>query len=142
MRSRNRRALRRRLLLASDGELVRACRAGEEGAWATLVDRFSSYVYAIAVRVYRLGEHDAEDVFQNVFARTFEHLDRLRDDDAIRPWIGQLSILAIQNGDYGVVEAITVITAAAVILLNLLVDLSYLVLDPQVKDALASGKRT
>jgi peptide/nickel transport system permease protein len=58
------------------------------------------------------------------------------------PGIGQLSILAIQNGDYGVVEAITVITAAAVILLNLLVDLSYLVLDPQVKDALASGKRT
>ena len=58
------------------------------------------------------------------------------------PGIGQLSILSIQNGDYGVVEAITIITAAAVILLNLLVDLSYLVLDPQVRDALASGKRT
>ena len=58
------------------------------------------------------------------------------------PGIGQLSILSIQNGDYGVVEAITIITAAAVILLNLLVDLSYLVLDPQVHDALASGKRT
>jgi peptide/nickel transport system permease protein len=58
------------------------------------------------------------------------------------PGIGQLSILSIQNGDYGVVEAITMITAAAVIALNLLVDLSYLVLDPQIKDALASGKRT
>jgi peptide/nickel transport system permease protein len=58
------------------------------------------------------------------------------------PGIGQLSILSIQNGDYGVVEAITMITATAVILLNLLVDLSYLVLDPQVKDALAAGKRT
>ena len=32
------------------------------------------------------------------------------------PGIGQLSILSIQNGDYGVVEAITIITAAAVIL--------------------------
>jgi peptide/nickel transport system permease protein len=58
------------------------------------------------------------------------------------PGIGQLSILSIQNGDYGVVEAITIITAAAVILLNLLVDLSYLVLDPQIHDSLASGKRT
>jgi peptide/nickel transport system permease protein len=57
------------------------------------------------------------------------------------PGIGQLSILSIQNGDYGVVEAITMLTAAAVIVLNLLVDLSYLVLDPRVRDAVASGGR-
>jgi peptide/nickel transport system permease protein len=57
------------------------------------------------------------------------------------PGIGQLSILSIQNGDYGVVEAITIFTAAAVILLNLLVDLSYMVLDPRVRDAIASGGR-
>jgi peptide/nickel transport system permease protein len=55
------------------------------------------------------------------------------------PGIGQLSILSIQNGDYGVVEAITMLTAAAVILLNLLVDLSYLVLDPRVRDTVAAG---
>ena len=40
---------------------------------------------------YRLPEHDAEDVFQDVFARTFERLDSLRDDAAIRPWIAQLT---------------------------------------------------
>ncbi|MCW3066255.1 MAG: polymerase sigma factor [Solirubrobacterales bacterium] len=75
----------------SDGALVRACRAGEPGAWAALVGRFDRYVYAIASQAYRLGEHDAQDVFQDVFARTYQHLDRLRDDDAIRPWIGQLT---------------------------------------------------
>jgi RNA polymerase sigma factor (sigma-70 family) len=75
----------------TDQELVRACREGKADAWATLVTRYSRYVYAIAVQAYRLGEHDAEDVFQEVFARTFEHLDRLRADDAIRPWIGQLT---------------------------------------------------
>jgi RNA polymerase sigma factor (sigma-70 family) len=75
----------------SDGALVRACRAGEPGAWAALVARFDRYVYAIAAKAYRLGEQDAQDVFQDVFARTYEHLDRLRDDDAIRPWIGQLT---------------------------------------------------
>jgi RNA polymerase sigma factor (sigma-70 family) len=75
----------------SDGALVRACRAGEPGAWAALVERFDRYVYAIATQAYRLGEHDAQDVFQDVFARTYQHLDRLRDDDAIRPWIGQLT---------------------------------------------------
>jgi RNA polymerase sigma-70 factor (ECF subfamily) len=75
----------------TDAELVRACRAGDACAWQALVQRFSRYVYAIATQAYRLSEHDAEDVFQEVFARTYEHLERLRDDDAIRPWIGQLS---------------------------------------------------
>jgi RNA polymerase sigma factor (sigma-70 family) len=74
----------------SDAEVVRACRAGEEPAWRELVERFSRYVYAIA-RAHRLGESDAEDVFQDTFARIYEHLGRLRDDDAIRPWIGQLT---------------------------------------------------
>lgn len=75
----------------TDAELVRACRDGDPGAWPALVERFARYVQAIAVQGYRLSEHDAEDVFQEVFARTYEHLDRLRDDDAIRPWLGQLT---------------------------------------------------
>jgi RNA polymerase sigma factor (sigma-70 family) len=75
----------------SDRDLVRACREGSERAWAVLVERFSRYVYAIARQAYRLADHDAEDVFQEVFARTYEHLARLRDDEAIRPWIGQLT---------------------------------------------------
>jgi RNA polymerase sigma factor (sigma-70 family) len=48
-------------------------------------------VYAIATQAFRLREADAEDVFQEVFARTYEHLGRLRDDEAIRPWIAQLT---------------------------------------------------
>lgn len=75
----------------SDRDLVRACREGSERAWAELVKRFSRYVYAIATQAYRLTDQDADDVFQEVFARTYEHLGRLRDDEAIRPWIGQLT---------------------------------------------------
>jgi RNA polymerase sigma-70 factor (ECF subfamily) len=75
----------------TDRDLVRACRDGDHAAWALLVERFSRYVYTIAVHAYRLSDHDAEDVFQEVFTRTFEHLDRLQSDEAIRPWIGQLT---------------------------------------------------
>ena len=75
----------------SDAELVSRCRAGEQPAWNELVGRFSRYVYAIAVQAFRLSPQDAEDVFQEVFARVYERLDRLRDDDAIRPWIAQLT---------------------------------------------------
>ena len=76
---------------ASDSELVARCRAGEAAAWDALVDRYARYVHAIVTRVYRLPADDAEDVFQEVFARVFERLDTLRDGEALRPWIAQLA---------------------------------------------------
>jgi RNA polymerase sigma factor (sigma-70 family) len=76
---------------AVEATLVARCRAGEQAAWNELVERFSRYVYAIAVQAFRLSEHDAEDVFQDVFMRAYQHLDRLRDDAAIRPWLAQMT---------------------------------------------------
>ena len=75
----------------SDAEVVRACRAGDDAAWRELVGA----VLALRLR-HRRGRTawtgaDAEDVFQETFARIYEHLGRLRSDEAIRPWIGQLS---------------------------------------------------
>jgi RNA polymerase sigma factor (sigma-70 family) len=75
----------------TDAQLVRRCRAGDEAAWRELVERFSRYVYAIAIQGFRLPEHDAEDIFQEVFTRTYQRLDRLRDDGAIKPWLAQLT---------------------------------------------------
>ncbi len=74
-----------------DAEVVARCREGDERAWSELVERYSRYVYAIAVRVYRLPNADAEDVFSEAFARTYEQLGKLRDDDAFRPWLAQLT---------------------------------------------------
>jgi RNA polymerase sigma factor (sigma-70 family) len=78
-------------LTESDADLVARCRAGDAAAWNELVERFSRYVYAICAQGFRLSEHDAEDVFQDVFTRVYTHLDRLRDDDAFRPWLAQLT---------------------------------------------------
>jgi len=75
----------------TDGQLVARCRAGDQQAWHELVDRFSRYVYAIAIQAFKLPEHDAEDIFQEVFTRAYEHLHKLRDDEAIRPWLAQLT---------------------------------------------------
>jgi RNA polymerase sigma factor (sigma-70 family) len=79
------------LATVADADLVARCRRGDQEAWNELVSRFSRYVYAIASRGYRLESHDAEDVFQEVFARTYERLDELREDAAVRPWIGTLT---------------------------------------------------
>jgi RNA polymerase sigma factor (sigma-70 family) len=77
--------------IATDAQLVSRCRSGDQGAWNELVERFSRYVFAICVQAFRLPPEDAEDVFQEVFARVYQHLDRLRSDDSIRPWIAQLT---------------------------------------------------
>src|SRR5215472_16100730 len=75
----------------TDAQLVSRCRDGDADAWNQFVERFSRYVYAICGRGFRLAQHDAEDVFQEVFARAYERLPELRSDDAVRPWLAQLT---------------------------------------------------
>ena len=86
----------------SDSQLVARCRDGDAEAWNEVVERFSRYVYAIAQRGFRLSGADAEDVFQEVFARAYERLGDLRDDGALRPWLAQttrrLSIDTLRRG--------------------------------------------
>lgn len=76
---------------SEDAELVAGCRAGDAQAWAALVERYARYVYAIAHQGYRLRGSDAEDAFQEVFLRVYERLGSLRDPEALRPWIAQLT---------------------------------------------------
>jgi RNA polymerase sigma factor (sigma-70 family) len=75
----------------SDAELVRRCRAGDAAGWALIVERFSRYVHAVVVQAFGLRDQDAEDVYQEVFAKAYENLGQLRDDSAFRPWIAQLT---------------------------------------------------
>ncbi len=78
-------------LALTDAELVQRCRAGDPEAWNELVERYSRYVYSICTQGFRLPSADSEDVFQEVFTRVYTRLDTLRDDSALRPWIGQLT---------------------------------------------------
>jgi RNA polymerase sigma factor (sigma-70 family) len=75
----------------TDAQLVSRCREGDAAAWNEFVERFSRYVYAICSRGFRLAQHDAEDVFQEVFSRAFQRLPELRNDEAVRPWLAQLT---------------------------------------------------
>jgi RNA polymerase sigma factor (sigma-70 family) len=77
--------------MGADAQLVERCLAGDQGAWNELVERYSRYVYAIASQGYRLRGPDAEDAFQEVFLRIYDRLGSLRDPDALRPWIAQLT---------------------------------------------------
>jgi RNA polymerase sigma factor (sigma-70 family) len=67
-------------------ELVRAAGAGDQGAWNSLVDRYSGLVWHIA-RGHRLGDADASDVAQTVWLRLVESLPRLREPAAVGGWL-------------------------------------------------------
>lgn len=52
-----------------------------------------------------------------------------------RQGVGQLAIEAIQGKDYPLVQAVILLTASSYVLANLLVDLSYGFMDPQIRTA-------
>jgi RNA polymerase sigma-70 factor (ECF subfamily) len=77
--------------MPSDEQLVARCLAGDQEAWNDLVRSYSRYVYAICSQGYRLQGADAEDAFQDVFVRVYGRLGSLRNPEALRPWIAQLT---------------------------------------------------
>jgi RNA polymerase sigma factor (sigma-70 family) len=68
------------------GRLVRASADGDQAAWNELVRRFAHPVMAV-IRSYRLTPADAEDVYQTVWLKLVEHLDSLRDPEALPGWL-------------------------------------------------------
>jgi RNA polymerase sigma factor (sigma-70 family) len=78
-------------LVTQDADLVARCLKDDPAAWDALVARYSRYVYAIIVQAFRLSDNDAEDAYQDVFLRVYDRLGSLRDPEALRPWIAQLT---------------------------------------------------
>jgi RNA polymerase sigma factor (sigma-70 family) len=71
---------------AGVGELTRAAARGDQDAWNQLVGRYTPLVVSV-IRSYRLGDEDAADVNQTLWLRLVEHLDRIRDPQALPMWI-------------------------------------------------------
>lgn len=67
-------------------ELVALAAAGDRQAWEALVTRYERLVWGVA-RSHRLGDADAADVFQTTWLRLLEHLDSLRNPDAVSGWL-------------------------------------------------------
>lgn len=67
---------------------VAAARSGDQSAWKHLVDGHTGLVWSI-VRGFRFDEDTSKDVFQTVWLRLAEHLDRIREPSKLAGWIGQ-----------------------------------------------------
>jgi RNA polymerase sigma factor (sigma-70 family) len=67
-------------------DLVTRARNGEEQAWDALVERYAPLIWSICRR-NRLGEADAQDVGQTVWAQLVDQLDKIRDPAALPGWL-------------------------------------------------------
>jgi RNA polymerase sigma factor (sigma-70 family) len=69
-----------------DGDLVEGCLAGQDQAWAVLLERYGRLIDAV-IRRYRLADEDHADVFQDVCVAIWRDLPNVRDRDRLGPWI-------------------------------------------------------
>jgi len=70
---------------ADDADVLKACVAGDEEAWAELVARYGRLVVSIPRR-YGLGREACEDIFQEVFAILVRQLAGIRRRTGLPKW--------------------------------------------------------
>ena len=81
-----------RLSRASDAELVRRLRAGDDHAFDAIDDRYRGPLVRYAGRVLRRSEHDAQDVVQDVLLAAHGALRRDDRPIALRAWLYRLTL--------------------------------------------------
>lgn len=82
---------------AGDEELVAACLAGDENAWAELIARYAAYIYAIATRAFGLSGVAADEVFQDACIRVYEGLGGFSGRGEFRSWLRAVVLSAARE---------------------------------------------
>ena len=74
----------------SDAALIAACLEGDLPSWDALIARYQSFIYTLTFRL-GVSSPDAEDIFQNVCIRLFQHLGELRDASRLASWLAAIT---------------------------------------------------
>jgi RNA polymerase sigma-70 factor (ECF subfamily) len=72
--------------------LVRALREHEPWAAAVLVERYLVHVRRVMVRVMGAGEHELDDLVQEVFTRALAGAHRLSFEGALTAWLTNIAV--------------------------------------------------
>lgn len=75
----------------TDEELVAAAKTGDELAFETLIKRYESRIFAVALRYTRVHE-DAEDIVQQTFQKVFVHLHEFQGKSSFLTWFTRIAI--------------------------------------------------
>jgi RNA polymerase sigma-70 factor (ECF subfamily) len=76
-----------------DCTIIKKLKQNKEKALEALMDRYISYVTAIAVRIggYSLPAQDIEEIVSDVFYTVWRKRESLLETDSIRPYIAQIA---------------------------------------------------
>ncbi len=76
--------------ISTDDQLVAKVQAGDQSAYAVLVERYSDFVFTIAVRIIG-DEDDAADIAQETFVRAYKAIGRFRGDSKFSSWLYRIA---------------------------------------------------
>jgi len=60
------------------------------------MDEYGNMVLRLAY-MYMRNEHDAEDVFQDVFIKLYEHMDRIQSEEHMKAWLIRVTVNVCKN---------------------------------------------
>ena len=70
----------------TDKEIIKRVLAGDQAAFALLVQRFQSYVFTLVLR-FTDNREDAEEISQDVFVKAYRSLADFRGDAKFSTWL-------------------------------------------------------
>jgi RNA polymerase sigma-70 factor (ECF subfamily) len=79
--------------LPDETELLSRLRAGDDGAYETMVRAYGGRLLAVARRVLR-NEEDARDAVQDAFLNAFRAIDRFEGDSRLSTWLHRIVVNA------------------------------------------------
>jgi RNA polymerase sigma-70 factor (ECF subfamily) len=82
----------------TDQELVAACLAGRESAYALLVERYTPRLHRIAARICRHPQ-DAEDAVQEAFLQAVRDLRKWKPTAPLEAWLVTITVRTAQKVD-------------------------------------------
>jgi RNA polymerase sigma-70 factor (ECF subfamily) len=80
----------------TDNELIARTRAGDQQAFAELVDRYKARIFHTTLRILGNRE-DAEEAGQDTFLRAYRGLENFREEATFSTWIYRICVNACLN---------------------------------------------
>ena len=82
--------------MTTDDELVARARAGDDGAFDAIVERYADHVYGVCLRYFR-DPHDADDAFQMAFLACYRGLRGFRGRAQLSTWLYRVATNACHD---------------------------------------------
>ncbi len=83
--------------MKSDGEIVHLILQGEKQYFRFLIERYQRPIFQLVLRLMAGDRDEAEELTQEAFVRSYQHLDHLLDPERYYSWLYRIARTAAQD---------------------------------------------